>query len=271
MERISPDSIWLDLQKIRRSNPLIHNITNYVVMDFTANALLAVGASPVMAHAPEELDDIINLSSSLVLNIGTLSKEWIQSMELASLIAKKKGIPCVLDPVGAGASHYRTISSLELIKKARPAVIRGNGSEVLALALNQQGSKGVDSTALPDEAFLAAKTLAKTYSCIVVISGKDDIVTDGYHATVLSNGHHWMTKVTGMGCTSTALIGAFCSINPNSFLASSHAMAVMGISAEKAILKSNGPGSFKANFIDALFGLEFNDIQNLIKVRHHEE
>lgn len=271
MEDISPDSIWFDIQKLRTNSPLIHNITNFVVMDFTANALLALGASPVMSHAPEELEDIIKLSSSLVLNIGTLDKEWVQSMEMGALIAKKKGIPCVLDPVGAGASHYRTICSLNLIKKASPVVIRGNGSEILALAINHEGTKGVDSTVLPEEAFLAAKTLAKKYSCIVVVSGKDDIVTDGYHVAVVRNGHPIMTRVTGMGCTSTALIGAFCSINPNAFLASSHAMVLMGVSAEKAISKASGPGSFKANFIDVLFNLKLNDIQELMKVRQYEE
>ena len=143
---ITAQDISRDLEEVRRQAPLVHNITNYVVMNTTANALLAVGASPVMAHAPEEVEDMVDIASALVINIGTLSEPWIESMLKAAKRAQKKGIPIVYDPVGAGATPYRTRTIHELIQAAAPSILRGNASEIMALAGDAAKTKGVDST-----------------------------------------------------------------------------------------------------------------------------
>lgn len=265
MLNITPETIWSDLKEIRARAPLIHSITNYVSMNATANALLALGASPLMAHAPEELAEIGQLSDGLVVNLGTLSKKWIDSMKTAIQIAHAKSIPIVIDPVGAGATVFRTQTALDLFDVARPTVIRGNGSEILGLVSRLNVTKGVDSRVDSDAAVDAAHILAKRYSCSVVISGAIDYIITHDSQHKIANGHSIMTKVTGMGCVATAVIAAFCAVNAESPWAATHAMAVMGISGELAHQRSHGPGSFVAAFLDAVANLSLDELATYLR------
>lgn len=262
---MTAQTIWADVQKLRVAAPLVHNITNYVVMNNTANALLASGASPVMAHAPEEVEEMVGIASALVINIGTLSREWIGAMKMAMQAAAKKGIPIVFDPVGAGATTYRTQSCLELLKKTAPTIIRGNASEIMALLDSSIKTKGVDSAADERTADAAATTLARKYGCVVVVSGEIDLLTDGSTQRYVKNGHALMPKVTGLGCTATALVGAFAAINSDMLAAATHAMAVMGICGELAAETAAGPASLQINFIDSLFNLDEQQISRVLR------
>ncbi|MBN1416122.1 MAG: hydroxyethylthiazole kinase [Bacteroidales bacterium] len=267
---ISRESLIKDLQKVRSQSPLVHNITNYVVMNNTANALLAIGASPVMAHAVDEVEDMVKIASSLVINIGTLSKPWVEAMIKAGKAANKKGIPVVLDPVGAGATAYRTQTSLQIIRECKPDVIRGNASEIMALADEKNITKGVDSVASSESALQIAKGLAKDTGAVIVVSGPVDYILDQQSIIQVGNGSPMMEKVTGLGCTATALIGAFIAVNENILLASAHAMAVMGIAGELAAKRSPGPGTMQMHFLDELYNLSDKDISNLF-IEGHEQ
>jgi len=250
-----------DLQKVRNGAPLVHNITNFVVMNNTANALLSIGASPVMAHAVEEVSEMTSLASALVINIGTLSQDWIKAMGIAMTAAREKGIPIVFDPVGAGATKYRTLNCLRLLDQTAPTVIRGNASEIMALAGDCVQTKGVDSLAVASDAETAALVLAGKYACTVCVSGAVDLITDGNQTTLVRNGHPLMPKVTGLGCTATALIGAFCAINNDILAATSHAVTIMGICGELAAAQAAGPGTLQIHLIDAFYNLNAEQIE----------
>ncbi len=262
---VHADLLTRDLKRIREQSPLVHNITNYVVMNNTANALLAIGASPVMAHSIEEVEEMAAIASSLVINIGTLSNEWIKGMFMAGKAALKMGIPVILDPVGAGATTYRTRTCLALIEECPPAIIRGNGSEIMALVNSSGQTKGVDSLASSDTALESARILARQTGAVVVISGPVDYITDGKQTESVINGTPMLTKVTGMGCTASAITGAFAAINPDPFTASVNAMATMSITGELAVEKSEGPGSMQLHFLDELYKLTDDSIRKLLK------
>jgi hydroxyethylthiazole kinase len=251
---------------IRIKSPLVHNITNYVVMNSTANALLAVGASPVMAHAIEEIEDIVTISSSLVINMGTLSEKWIDSMLLAVKKAKEINTPFVFDPVGAGASKYRTETALKIMATATPDVIRGNASEIMVLAQQAISTKGVDSTRLSEDAVSGAVELSKKLNNTVVVSGEVDYIITGNKISTISNGNTLMSKVTGMGCSATSIIGACIAIESDIHLACTTAMAIMGIAGDMATELSKGPGSFQVNFLDSLYLLTGDIIKERIKL-----
>lgn len=243
------------LQKIRSKSPLVHNITNYVVMNNTANALLAVGASPVMAHAKEEVKDIVAISSSLVINMGTLSEKWVESMLMAAAQAKATNTPFVFDPVGVGASAYRMEVAQKIIETAIPNVIRGNASEIMALAKLTNSTKGVDSTMDTQDAIEGATLLAKQLNNTVVISGAIDYIITADTISKIENGSPLMAKITGMGCSATAMVGACLGVEENTHLAAVTAMAIMGVAGDMANAKSAGPGSFQMNFYDSLYEL----------------
>lgn len=249
-----------DLIKIRENAPLVHNITNYVAMNFTANALLAVGASPVMSHAVEEVEEMVSIASSLVINIGTLDASWVEGMRKAAETANRIRKPWILDPVGAGATTYRTKTALDLIEDFRPSVIRGNGSEIMALTNYAIKSKGVDSSASSDSARQSARQLAQKTGAVVVISGATDYITDGERMECVRNGSELMTKVTAMGCTASSMVGVFAAINDNPFEASAHAMALMSICGEIAAGKCASPGSLLTNFVDELYNITPNEL-----------
>jgi hydroxyethylthiazole kinase len=257
---------WQAVQDIRTLSPVIHNITNYVAMNTTANALLALGASPVMAHAEEEMADMVGIASALVINIGTLSKAWVTSMFKAAEHAAKRGIPIVLDPVGAGATPYRTNTVRELVAATKPTIIRGNASEIMALYGDQTRTKGVDSTEASREALEAAQSLHNSLGSVICISGETDYIVGDKALLKVRNGHPMMTRVTGLGCTATALCGAFASVTPDPARAAAQAMAVMGIAGEMAAERAEGPGSLQVRFLDALYRLTKNDIMRGIRL-----
>lgn len=243
--------------------PLVHSITNFVVMQVSANALLAAHASPLMAHAAEEMDDLTTIDSALVLNIGTLDPAWLESMELAGTLMRKKGKPVVLDPVGAGASGLRTRSALRLLDMVRPDILRGNASEIMALAAeirsaDKVATKGVDSRNSSDEALDSAHALAARFGCTVSVSGVRDLVTDGKTDLVVEGGSPLMPLVTGMGCSASAITGAYAACT-NSLTAAAAAMAVMASAGEKAGACAKGPGSFLPAFLDELYLLDPED------------
>lgn len=261
-----PIHTWEAIQAIREQSPVVHSITNYVVMNNTANALLALGASPVMAHAPEEMVEMVGIASALVINIGTLSKEWIRAMFLAAETARKKGIPIILDPVGAGATAYRTSTARELLQEAKPAILRGNASEIMATCGDLAQTKGVDSTEASHDALGAAHSLHRIYGSAISISGETDYIVGAGRTIRVHNGHALMPRVTGLGCTATALTGAFAAVSPDPILAAAQAMAVMGIAGEMAAEKAEGPGSLQMHFIDALYRMDKEDVQQRIRV-----
>ena len=234
-KRLSAADLWQDVCAVREVHPLVHNVTNLVVMQFSANMLLALGASPVMAHAEEEVEDMAALAGALVLNIGTLSTPWLRAMRLAARSARAHGKPVVLDPVGAGATRYRDRALAELLEDGFPDVLRGNASEIMSVAGLAPGTRGVDSLAGSDQAVPAARRLASRMRGVVCISGARDHVVDalGRHA-VLSNGHSWMTRVTGVGCSASALTGAFAAVQPDPWRATVAAMAYLGVAGEWA-------------------------------------
>lgn len=266
--RVTATSIWEDLDSIKKQAPLIHNITNYVVMEFNANVLLALGASPVMAHALEEVEAMCAIAKSLVVNIGTLSKPWIESMDKAFATANQRKIPTVLDPVGAGATHYRTNVAKHFINHWHPTVIRGNPSEILAISSSTRKTitKGVDSTLSPEAAIDSAKILSKETGSVIVISGEIDYIIHNDNTLSILNGCHLMPKIVGMGCSVSATVGSFLSINNNPLQAATHAMALFSIAGEMAAKQSQSPGSYKVHFIDALYNIKASDIKTYLKI-----
>ena len=267
---ITASAIFKDVELIRQQAPLVHNITNYVVMNNTANALLSIGASPVMAHALPEVEDMAGIAQALVINIGTLSEKWIEAMVKAMQTAKTRGIPIILDPVGVGATAYRTQTAKALMDAATPTIIRGNASEIMALCGQDQIPKGVDSTSGSDQALDAARILADDTRCTVCISGPTDYIVSknipsGDTLYSVQNGHAMMPRVTGLGCTASALCGAFAAVNSDSGKAAAHAMAIMGIAGEMAAEGAPGPGTFQVNFIDALYRIGLADIEQRLK------
>ena len=264
--QVNASQIWSAIEEIREKSPVIHNITNFVVMNNTANALLALGASPVMAHAEEEVEEMVNIAGALVINIGTLSRYWIPSMIRAVHEAHQKKIPIVLDPVGAGATTYRTRTARELLDAVPITIIRGNASEIMAIADDEARTRGVDSSALSEDALDAARHLCDTYGCVVCVSGETDYILSGTDVTRVLNGHVMMTKVTGLGCTASALCGAFAAVNSDFALATVEAMAVMGIAGELGAMNSTGPGSMQVNFLDALYRISEEYIEKYLNI-----
>ena len=263
---ITVDTVWSDVQQVRDRGPLVHNITNYVVMNSTANALLAIGAAPVMAHAVQEVADMAGLASALVINIGTLSEPWIEAMGLAMRRAAERGIPIVLDPVGAGATPYRTRTAAELISETAPTIIRGNASEVMALAGSvgdgAGGTQGVDSADPAEAALEAARTLHERYGAVVAVTGETDYVVDD-DVLRITGGHPLMARVTGTGCTASALCAAFAAVNRSPFAATAHALAALGAAGAAAGARARGPGTMQLHLYDELHTLTREQI-----VRH---
>jgi hydroxyethylthiazole kinase len=241
--------------RLREQKPLVQNITNYVAMTISANALLAVGASPAMVHAAEEVEDFVAISSALVINIGTLAPTWVTAMLSAAKRATALGKPWVLDPVGCGATPYRTAVAVQLAQ-LRPAIIRGNASEIMSLAgQTGAGGKGVDSTASSEAALSAATALARSTGAVIAVTGAVDYVTDGKHAVTIDSSDVLLTLSTGLGCALSAVTAAFAAIAPP-LSAASAALAVYGAAGRLAAQKSHGPGHLPAHLCDALYQLD---------------
>jgi len=265
----NPTLVIDDLSKVRETKPLVCNITNFVVMQLTANALLALGASPIMSLSTIEIKELVSLSNSLVINIGTLDDNWLEIAKIACHCAADNNTPTVVDPVGAGATQYRTQSALALIKSLKNKIIRGNPAEIIALVGKQILSKGVDSQYISESALECGLELAAAHQCVVAITGSEDIIIAPDASSILrvQNDNPIMTKVTGMGCVATAIIGAFAAINPSAQLAATHALSTIGIAGELATQKSSGPASFQVEFLDHLFSLNGAEIEQRFNVR----
>lgn len=249
------------LAEIRARRPLIHQITNYVVMNDTANVTLHIGASPVMAHAVGEVREMVRYAGALVLNIGTLEPAWIEAMLAAGREANERGVPVVLDPVGTGATALRTDAVEEILAAVRVDVVRGNAAELSAIAGFAAEIRGVDSVSAeaPDA---AARIVARRTGGAAVVSGPVDHVADATRAAQIANGHPLMGAITGSGCMATALVGAFRAVQPDPFLAAAAAMTAFGIAGEIAAERSAGPGTFRQQLMDAVYGLDGDTIRS---------
>jgi hydroxyethylthiazole kinase len=256
------NSLYETLEEVRKVNPLVHNITNVVVTNFTANGLLALGASPVMAYAAEEVADMAKIASSLVLNIGTLNPQTVDSMIIAGKAANESGVPVIFDPVGAGATRYRTETAQRIMNEVKVSVIRGNAAEIANVVGEKWEIKGVDAGDAKGNIIELAITSAQKLNGLVVITGKEDVVSDGKTTYVVSNGHPILTKVTGTGCLLTSVIGAFAGVEKDLLQASVAALTYYGIAAEKAAAKTveMGPGSFQIEFLNQLALISSEDI-----------
>lgn len=262
---INKENFKANFRAVKEKAPLVHNITNYVAMNFSANALLAIGASPVMSHAAEEVAEMALMAGALVINIGTLDAEWIESMIIAGKTKHNTGGVVIIDPVGVGATVYRTKTAWRIIEECHPDIIRGNASEIMALLNADVKSKGVDSSCSSDDAVDSALKLANRTGAIVIISGEIDYITNGKRVEKISNGSRMMPCVTAMGCTASSMVGAFAAVNANHFDASLHAMALMGIAGEIAARNSAGPGSLLTNFVDTLYNITEEDLVETLR------
>ena len=255
------------LGRIRAGKPLVHQITNYVVMNETANATLALGALPVMAHAVEEVEEMVGLAGALVLNIGTLSSHWIEAMKLAGRAANERGTPVVLDPVGAGATRYRTDTARSLLSELDVAVLRGNAGEVATLVGVEAEVRGVESIAAGGAPAELARQAADTLGLVASVTGPVDHVSDGERVLAISNGHELLAAVSGTGCMSTAITGAFLAAKPEQPLeAAAEALVAFGVAGEDAAVGASGPGTFHAGLYDALAGLDPDTLDERARV-----
>ena len=255
-----------DLALIRERKPLVHQITNFVVMNETANATLALGALPVMAHALQEVEEMARAASALVLNIGTLSDTWVESMVLAGLAANRAGVPVVLDPVGAGATTYRTETSRRLLAELRIAVVRGNSAEIATLAGKQAQIRGVEAVGEAGGPELAREA-ARELGVVAAVTGPVDHVSDGSTVHAVANGHALLGTVTGTGCMATAITGCFLGVRGDDPLAAAtEALIAFGVAGEDAARKAKGPGSFHVALYDALYDLDPKKLDSRAKL-----
>lgn len=255
------------LAAIREKKPLVHSITNFVVMNETANATLCLGALPIMSHAIEEVEEMVGISSALVLNIGTLAPDWIDAMELAGKRANELGIPVILDPVGAGASRLRTESSKRLLENVRISVVRGNCAEIATLAgiaAETRGVESISSSSGPDE---VARQFASIYGCTAAITGVVDVVCDGKRTAQLSNGHAMLGKVVGTGCMSNVIVASFTAVDSDPFTAAVGGLTAFGIAGELAAqVSADKPGTFHVELYNALYAVQTADIEARAKI-----
>lgn len=259
-----PISAGETLRELRERKPLVHQITNYVVMNETANATLALGALPVMAHAPQEVEEMAAAAGALVLNIGTLSEHWIEAMILAGRAATG---PIVLDPVGAGATRYRTETAKRLLDELDVAVVRGNAAEMATLAGRAAEIRGVESIGADDSPEDLARKAANELGTVVAVTGPTDHVSDGERIVAVSNGHALMGTVSGTGCMATAVTGSFLAAKPASAVeAAAEALVAFGVAGEDAARQAKGPGTFHAGLYDALYNLDPESLDGRARV-----
>jgi hydroxyethylthiazole kinase len=244
------------LAAIRERKPLVHQITNYVVMNETANATLALGALPVMAHAPEEVEEMVGLAGALVLNIGTLSRHWVEAMLVAGGAANERGIPVVLDPVGVGATAYRTQTARRILDEVDVAVLRGNAGEVATLVGVSAEVRGVESVDAGGEAAEVAREAARSLGVVASVTGAVDHVSDGARVAAVANGDAMLATITGTGCMSSAVTGCFLAVAESPFDAAVEALVAFGVAGEDAARGAKGPGSFHVGLYDALAALD---------------
>jgi hydroxyethylthiazole kinase len=267
---MKPTSFEL-LERVRQQQPVVHHLTNWVTIYDCAQAVKSLGASPVMAHAREEVADMVQIASALVLNIGTLTSDMVESMKLAAQGANRKGIPVVLDVCGAGATGLRDQKCLELLNEARIDIIKGNASEVARVSGASVRTKGVDATEVGGDLGLLARKLARQRHATIVITGKEDVVTDGTRTYLAANGHAMMTRVVGTGCMAASVIGAFAAVERDLTLAAACAMVCYGIAGEIAAGVAKGPASFKEALLDALYHLDRATVERLQRLTERQQ
>jgi hydroxyethylthiazole kinase len=244
---------------------LVQCLTNIVVAAWTANVLLAVGAAPAMVDNPHESGEFAVIAGGVLVNLGTPYDDTAEAMHLAIAGAKRSGTPWVLDPVAAGALGWRTGLAQQLLNEARPTIIRGNASEILALA-GGTGGRGVDSVDSPEAAAQVAKDLADRQRCVVAVSGPTDHITDGTRMVLLSNGHQWLTRVTGVGCALGALMAAYAAVVPDALVAAAAATATLTVAADSAAKESRGPGTFAVALLDQLAVIEPDELAEHVRL-----
>lgn len=243
------------LKTIRETKPLVHHITNWVTIYDCANMTRAFGALPVMAHAREEAVDMTGIASALVLNIGTLTPDLIDAMIISAKAANEKNIPVVLDAVGVGATKFRDDMAAKILDSVHVDVIKGNYSEIAKLAGEDAQTKGVEATSIDADPKIIAKEYANSRSCVVVMTGKEDIISDGKRVFIVKNGHESMGSIVGTGCMAASVIGTFAAVNTDYCDAAKDALCYFGIAGELAAGKSDGPGTFKMHLYDEVSGL----------------
>jgi hydroxyethylthiazole kinase len=258
--------VYKILEEVRTKKPLVHHLTNWVTIYDCANMTRAFGALPVMAHAKEESGDMAKIASSLVLNIGTLTPQFIESMKIAAKSANEKGIPVILDAVGVGATKLRDDKAFELLDEVKIDIIKGNSSEIAKLAGENVVTKGVEATEVEANLIEVAKKLAVEQKSTVVITGAEDIVTDGNVVYKINNGHEMMGSIVGTGCMAASVIGCFAGVESDYAKASAAALLCYGIAGELAARNSKGPGSFKENFYDEVYNLDKEKISGSVKI-----
>ncbi len=253
--------------RVRLARPLVHHITNFVTVNDCANVTLCAGASPVMAEAPEEVAEMAGMADALVLNIGTLSADQVEAMLLAGRAANDFGRPVVLDPVGAGATRFRTETVVRLLEALEIAVLKGNAGEIGTLAGVGAEVRGVDSVGVTGDPGEICCALAERLGCVVAMSGAVDVVSDGGRIAYIENGHPLMGRVSGTGCMASSVTGAFSAVSDDRFEGTVAALALFGIAGERAGLKAKGPASFRFKLMDALASLEPEDLAREARIR----
>jgi len=254
------------LEKVRKVKPLVHHLTNWVTIYDCANIVKVFGASPVMAHAPEEVAEMSSIASGLVLNIGTLTSDFVESMKLAGRAANVKGTPVVLDVCGAGATQFRDKKCLELLNDVKIDIIKGNASEIARVSGESVRTKGVDSAKVSKNMVEVAASLVRRYKCVVVITGAEDIVADSGRVYIVKNGHPLMAHIVGTGCMAASVIGMFAAVEEDLALASAAGLACFNIAAQVAAKTAGGPGSFKVKLFDCAYRLDKKTVNRLLKV-----
>ena len=254
------------LQKIRLTKPVVHHLTNWVTIYDCASVVKVMGGSPVMAHAPEEAAQMAGIADALVLNIGTLTVDLVEAMKIAARAANRKNIPVVLDGCGAGATRLRDASSFALLDQCRIDVIKGNASEVARIAGENVQTKGVDASRVEADLERLAQRLARRRSCTVVITGKEDIVSDGARTFLVRNGCPLMADIVGTGCMAASVMGAFCAVEKDFPVACCAGLVVFEIAGERAAKKAKGPGTFKGALYDCLYALDKKTLDRLQRV-----
>lgn len=254
------------LDKVRAHKPVIHHLTNWVTIYDCANIVKVFGASPVMAHAKEEVADMAGIASALVLNIGTLTPDFVDAMLVAARAANLKGIPVVLDVCGAGATKLRDDSCFKILDSVKVDIIKGNASEIARIAGEEVQTKGVDAAAVEKDLKDVASGLAKKRDCTVVITGKEDIVSDGDRVVLVKNGHPMMADIVGTGCMAASVIGTFAAVEKDFVSASVVGLVCFEIAAEIATRVAKGPGTFKEKLYDAVYNLDSETINRMQRI-----
>ena len=259
------------IARVRSSKPLVHHITNFVTINGVANITLCVGGLPVMAQAKEEVEEMVEAASALVLNLGTLWPEQVEAMLMAGRRANQRNIPVVLDPVGVGATQLRTRSARRLLQELSIAIVRGNAAEIASLAGAEAEISGVESVSVGGNVVAIAREFAAEEHCVAVVTGAVDMVTDGVRLARVANGHRMMSTVTGTGCMATAVIGACAAVEGDAVVAATAALAAYGLAGELAAERSRGPGTFEVHLYDALAGLTEDEMRTGVRISYGRE